>query len=64
MKTNQRIKDIEAVHYLPHRPVIKEEKETAKVRIVFDVSSKITGPSLYECLLSGPSITKPFFQFY
>ena len=36
-KTN----DIMKVHYLPHRPIIKEERETAKVRIVFYASSKI-----------------------
>ena len=53
---SEKINDIGIVHYLPHRPVIKEERETTKVRIVFDGSSKITGPSLNEFLFSGPLI--------
>ena len=46
------------VHYLPHRPVVKEERETTKVRIVMDASSKINRhePSLNECLYSGPCL--------
>ena len=34
------------VHYLPHHSVIREDKTTAKVSIVFDASSRETGPSL------------------
>ena len=29
-----------ATHYLSHRPVIREYKETTKTRIVFDASCK------------------------
>ena len=54
--------NVGSIHYLPHRPVVKEERETTKVRMVFDASSKITGPSLNECLYSGPSITEPLFS--
>ena len=44
-------------HYIPHHPVIKAERETTKLRIVFDGSAKIQGkPSLNECLYSGPSL--------
>ena len=28
------------VHYLPHRAVVSEERETAKVPVVFDASAK------------------------
>ena len=30
-------------HYLPYYPVLKENQETSKVRIVFDGSSKYKG---------------------
>ena len=38
--------NVGSIHYLPHRPVVREERETTKVRMVFDASSKISGPSL------------------
>ena len=42
------------VHYLPHHAVIRRDKETSKVRIVYDASAKYAGPSLNECLYAGP----------
>ena len=58
-------------HYLPHRAVIKENRDTSKVRIVFDGSSKQKGqPALNELLHSGPCLLplllkriKIFFDF-
>ena len=41
-------------HYLPHHPVVKEERETSKVRVVYDASSN--SPSLNECLEKGPCL--------
>ena len=41
-------------HYLPHHGVIREDKLTTKLRIVFDASAKTSGPSLNECLYKGP----------
>ena len=40
--------EVGATHYFPHRPVIREDKETTKTRIVFDASCKrgVEGPSL------------------
>ena len=47
---------------LPHRPVIRNDKLTSKVRIVYDASSKIgNSPSLNDCLLPGPSLTENLF---
>ena len=42
------------VLYLPHREVIRLDKETTKLRVVFDASAKSTGPSLNDCLYVGP----------
>ena len=42
----------ENVHYVPHQPVIKEDSETTKLRIVYDCSAKRNPeqPSLNDCL--------------
>ena len=45
---------VENIHYLPRRSVIKDDGVTSKVRIVFDASSKIKGPSLNDCLHPVP----------
>ncbi|XP_047143059.1 uncharacterized protein LOC124817258 [Hydra vulgaris] len=52
---------IEPVHYLPHRPVLRSDKITSKVRIVFDASSAAEGPSLNECLSAEPSLTTSLY---
>ena len=45
-----------ALHYIPHHPVIKEERVTTKIRIVYDASARISSdaPSLNDCLHVGP----------
>jgi hypothetical protein len=47
---------------LPHRAVVREEKESTKVRPVFDASSKSTGPSLNDCLYAGPNLLCKIFD--
>ena len=49
-------------HYLPHRAIIRDDKSTTKIRIVFDASSKKQGPSLNDCLHAGPSLTASLFS--
>ena len=46
------------LHYIPHHPVIKEERVTTKMRIVYDASARISSdaPSLNDCLHAGPSL--------
>ena len=56
----QRIKDakdmtgVSKVHYLLHHAVVRRDKQTTKLRIVFDALAKCDGPSLSECLYTWP----------
>ena len=54
----------ERVHYLPHRDVIRRDRETTKLRIVYDGSAKPTGRnhSLNDCLETGPNSTPQLFD--
>ena len=47
------------VHYLPYHPVVRQDRQTTEVRIVYDASArKNGGPSLNDCLYSGPSLSE------
>ena len=49
-------------YYLPHHAVIKETRNTTKLRVVFDGSCKTTsGKSLNDILLNGPVIQDELF---
>ena len=50
------------VHYLPHRDVVREDENTTKVRVVYDVSAKGLGTSLNDCLHTGPSLNTLIFD--
>ena len=51
------------VHYLPHLSVIRFDKETTKVRAVFDASAKVkSNPSLNDYLDKGPQLTPLIFN--
>ena len=50
------------VHYLLHRGVVGRDRDTAKVRVVYDASSKVFGPSLNDCLHVGPSLNPPLLE--
>lgn len=44
-------------YYMPHHAVLREDKVTTKLRVVFDASSHDIGfPSLNDCLLTGPNL--------
>ena len=50
------------IHYLSHRPVVRQDKETTKIRAVFDASAKTDGLSLNDCLYSGPNLMQKIFD--
>lgn len=58
----EEIKEIEDINksntvYLPHHAVIKQDRETTKVRVVYDASRKGTNNiSLNDTLLVGPKL--------
>ena len=52
-----------SVTYLPHREVIREDKLSTKIRVVFDASAKIgNNVSLNEILYKGPTLSTELFD--
>ena len=46
--------DLGSVHYLPHRAVVRQNRDTITVRIVFDTSAHVDNePSLNDALYCG-----------
>ena len=43
------------VHYLPHHAVVRQDKQTTRLRVVYDASVRADGPSLNDCLYTGPN---------
>ena len=46
-------------HYLAYHPVVRQDKQTTKVRVVYDALAKQDGdPLLKDCLYSGPPLSE------
>ena len=60
----QKEKEGENVHYLPHHAVIRRDRETTKLRIVYDGSARPAerAHSLNDCLETGPNFTPQLFD--
>ena len=45
-------------YYMPHKPVIRENATTTKIKMVFDASAKAAplANSINECMFTGPSL--------
>ena len=48
--------------YLPHFPIVKLDKSTTKVRIVFDCSAKYKGVALNDVIHAGPKLQTELFD--
>ena len=56
-------KKLQASFYLPHHGVVRQDKETIKLHIVFDGSAKTkSNLSLNDCLAKGPNLTPLVFD--
>ena len=49
-------KEDHRIYYIPHKPVIRPDAETTKLRVVYDASSSSNGISLNSCLEPGPNM--------
>ena len=59
---NATIVEGEKVHYLPRHSVVRQDKTTSKLRLVYDTSAISTGPSLNDCLYTDPSFGQSIFD--
>jgi len=50
------------IHYLPHHAVIRRDKETTKLRVVYEASARSNGPSLNNCLYTGPKFNQKILE--
>jgi len=52
------------VHYFPHHCVVRQDKQTTKLRIVYDGSAKTktNSISLDNCLKAGPNLIPKLFD--
>ena len=52
-EVNVNLPTIWKTYYILHQPVIREDHTTSTLRVVYDASSKLKGPSLNDCLEAG-----------
>ena len=48
--------EVGKVHHILHHAVIRRDKSTSKLRVVYDASARLSGPSLNDCLHTGPTL--------
>ena len=50
------------VHYIPHHAVIRTDKATTKLRVVYDAPTKSDGVVLNDCVYTGPPLAENIFD--
>ena len=50
------------IQYIPHHAVIRRDKATTKLRVVYDASARSDGPALNDCLYAGPPLAEKIFD--
>ena len=50
------------MHYLPHHGVVQQDKSMSKLRIVYNASARSHGPSVNNCLYTGPKFGQSIFD--
>ena len=55
-------REVGQTHYLPRQSVIRNDKATTKLRVVFDGSAASKAPRLNSCLYTGPQFTPLLFD--
>ena len=53
---------LEQSYYMPHHGIQRLDKNTTRLRVVFDASSKSKGKSLNEIVHAGPNLLSPLFD--
>ena len=48
--------------YLPHFPVVRKDRSTTKVQIVFDASARYNGTALNDVIYQGPKLQNDLFN--
>lgn len=54
--------EIGKLHYIPHHAVIRRDKATTKLRVVYDASARSEDAALNDCLYTGPPLTEKIFD--
>ena len=50
------------VHYIPHHAILRPEKKSTPVRIVFTSSSVFQGYQLNDCWMKGPDLLNNLYE--
>ena len=54
--------EVGKTHYLLHHAVIRRDKATTKLRVVYDASARSYGAALNDCLYTGPPLAENIFD--